>query len=53
MTASTLTIGEWITVYISGRHDFTRQAKVLSVYRDEIIVEYESGKIETIPEWWL
>lgn len=46
-------IGETVTVFVSGRHDFRRQARVLSVQGDEMLVRYANHAEEWIPARWL
>ena len=52
-TATKLQRGDMVQVFISNRADFIRYARVLRVYDDEVLVEYENREQEIVPLRWL
>jgi hypothetical protein len=53
--ADTTLIGQVVRVFISGRHDFTRWAKVLDIRHDDLFVRWIDFDLpnEWIPARWL
>ena len=48
-------VGEIVRVFVDGRHDFQRKARVLAVRHDELLVHYYEYNLQTewIPARWI